>query len=599
MLLSRRLLVSSALLSVVVVPVACGTDHDPRDPGGSSNYGESFIGYKNSSAARDAESNSGSPGANVNGQPYDGDAAYGYGTGGTSAQGGSYGTGGFVGTGGGATGGSLALGGFGGTGLDFRPLGMRPAPSLVTENPFVVASEESTSTFSIDVDTGSYTLARASIRDGVRPQPENIRIEEFLNYFHFHYEQPKGDTPLSLYSEWGDCPWDPARKLLMLGVQGQEVALEDQPPLNLVYLLDVSGSMNAPLKLPLLKRGFRMLTRLLREQDRVSIVTYAGADRVVLEGAGGKQQDKILEALDSLQSGGSTNGAGGIQRAYEIAQKYFIKGGSNRVLLATDGDFNVGLNETSQLVDFIATKRDTGVYLSVYGYGSAPYRDDVGEQLADNGNGIYFYIDGEEETRRAFSYAMSGSLMTVAKDVKLQVEFNPDHVKGYRLIGYENRVLSNSAFSDDSVDAGELGAGLSVTALYEIVPANSSEAIPAALPGTINEVPRTNGTGGENEFGAPLPADFAQVRLRFKRSDANESEVMRMSVNQSAVLPEPSFKFLFAAGVAEFAGQLRGSQYLTDWREEELVEQIELAFALDREGAVKEVRNLLNSASAL
>lgn len=588
---SSRLLVTSAVLGFVLAPLACGTDSAPRDPGGGDAYGESYIGYKNSSETREQQSSSGANSGSASGGA---SASY------DSVQG-EYG---YPGSESPPDPGGASLGGYGGSATDLEVKSIRPPQlSMVRENPFVAAQEESTSTFSIDVDTGSYTLARASLRDGVRPQPENIRIEEFLNYFHFHYEQPTGDKPLSLYTEWGDCPWNEERKLLMLGVQGQEVALEDQPPLNLVYLLDVSGSMSSELKLPLLKRGFRMLTRLLRPEDRVSIVTYAGANRVVLEGASGKEQKKIDQALADLESGGSTNGAGGIQKAYELAQKHFIKGGSNRVLLATDGDFNVGLSETQELVDFIAQKRDTGVFLSVYGYGTAwdggGYRDEVGEQLADNGNGIYFYIDGEEETRRAFGYAMSGSLMTVAKDVKLQVEFNPELVKGYRLIGYENRVLSNAAFSDDSVDAGELGAGLSVTALYEVIPSDSREALPTALSGTVNSVSGAGSAGQDDEFGAPLPADFAQVRLRFKRSQSDESEAMRVSVNQSSVLPRPSFKFFFAAGLAEFAQQLRGSQYLQRWRSEELSDQIELAFALDREGAVKEVHDLFKSASKL
>jgi Ca-activated chloride channel family protein len=324
------------------------------------------------------------------------------------------------------------------------------------------------STFSIDADSGSYTLARAAIRDGVLPDPESVRVEEFLNYFHFHYAQPEADIPLAMYTELGACPWNNQHELLLIGIQGQEVDATSAPPANLVYLLDVSGSMSEASKLPLLKRGFRMLTGQLRAQDRVSIVTYAGQESVVLEGVTGDQKDVIDQALAALESGGSTNGEGGIQKAYQLAEKYFMEGATNRVLLATDGDFNVGLSDVDELVDLIATKRETGVFLSVYGFGSAwdggNYQDEVAEQLADNGNGVYFFIDGEEEARRAFIYTLSGSLITVAKDVKIQVEFNPDRVAGYRLIGYENRLLSNNDFSNDGVDAGELGASMSVTA---------------------------------------------------------------------------------------------------------------------------------------
>jgi Ca-activated chloride channel family protein len=364
-------------------------------------------------------------------------------------------------------------------------------------------------------------------------------------------------------------------------VQGQEVSLEDQPPANLVYLLDVSGSMNDPLKLPLLKRGFRMLSAQLRPQDRVSIVTYAGADRVILDGVPGSSHEKIDAAIVNLESGGSTNGAGGIQKAYEIAQKHFIRGGTNRVLLATDGDFNVGLSEA--------------------GAPSGNYKDEVGEQLADNGDGIYFYIDGPEETQRAFQHTISGSLMTVAKDVKLQVEFNPTFVKGYRLIGYENRVLSNSAFNDDSVDAGELGAGLSVTALYEIIRSNSAESLPQALEGTEPVVPDAGdgATAAQSGFQPVGAHELAQVRLRYKDSDSTESKAMSEGLLSTRRSDTPSFKLLFAAGISEFAMQLRGSQYLPQVRQSALLDQIEIARVLDREGAVLEAQHLIRSAHLL
>jgi len=474
----------------------------------------------------------------------------------------------------------------------------------VVENPFWTTSDTAVSTFSIDADSGSYTLARAAIRDGVLPDPKSVRVEEFLNYFHFHYAQPEQDTPLATYTELGACPWNDKHDLLLLGIQGQEVDTTTAPPANLVYLLDVSGSMSSASKLPLLKRGFRMLTRQLRDQDRVSIVTYAGQERVVLEGVTGDKKNVIDEALSELQSGGSTNGEGGIQKAYELAEKYFIDGGTNRVLLATDGDFNVGLSDVDDLVDLIATKRQTGVFLSVYGFGSAwdggNFQDEVAEQLADNGNGVYFYIDGEEEARRAFIYTLSGSLITVAKDVKLQVEFNPTQVAGYRLIGYENRLMSNTDFSNDSADAGELGASMSVTALYELVPPGAEASMPEPIPGTVPEIPEDDPTAEpEPDYPAMARSDLAQVRIRYKDSDSDVSQLIVRTGDRAMWRDKSSAKFVFAAGVAEFAMVLRGSQYLPAPRGNAIRDQLLLALPLDGEGAVQEASDLVEDALAL
>jgi Ca-activated chloride channel family protein len=449
-------------------------------------------------------------------------------------------------------------------------------------------------------------LTRAAVRDGVLPNPESVRVEEFLNYFHFHYAQPEADIPLAMYTELGACPWNPQHELLLIGIQGQEVDAASAPPANLVYLLDVSGSMSEASKLPLLKRGFRMLTGQLRAQDRVSIVTYAGQESVVLEGVTGDQKDVIDDALAALESGGSTNGEGGIQKAYQLAEKYFIEGGTNRVLLATDGDFNVGLSDVDALVDLIATKRQTGVFLSVYGFGSAwdggNYQDEVAEQLADNGNGVYFFIDGEEEARRAFIYTLSGSLITVAKDVKLQVEFNPERVAGYRLIGYENRLLANNDFSNDSVDAGELGASMSVTALYELVPPGTQGSMPAPIPGTVPEIPEsdpTTVTDPEPQYPPLSRADLAQIRIRYKDSDSDVSKLLVTTEDRSMWRDQSSAKFMFAAGVAEFAMTLRGSQYLPMQRGFAIRDQILLASPLDGEGAVSEAGKLVGDALLL
>jgi Ca-activated chloride channel homolog len=485
-----------------------------------------------------------------------------------------------------------------------------PAPNaavLQPENPFRITESMPASTFAIDVDTGSYTLARAALNQGALPNPSTVRIEEFINYFHLHYAQPAGDVPFSVYSELGECPWDATHQLMLVGIQGQEVPLETQPAANLVFLLDVSGSMNEPAKLPLLKKGFRMLTRLLRPIDKVSIVTYAGADRVVLEGVSGDQKDTINAALDQLTAGGSTNGEGGINRAYAIAQEQFIQGGNNRVILATDGDFNVGLSATEDLAQFISTKRDSGVFLSVYGFGSplGNYQDANAEQLANNGNGVYFFVDGPEEARRAFIHTVTGSLLTVAKDVKLQLEFNPDQVLAYRLIGYENRVLANSDFSNDSVDAGELGAGLSVTALFELVKPGSDAQVPHAAPGTdpleavaASADPAPVAT--EPEFEPVQGKDLVALRIRYKGRDAAVSQLITGRYTEAVLRREaPTKKFSYAAAVAELAMQLRGSQYLPERRTNELYADIEFALPASIDGAVEEFLGLAKKAHGL
>jgi|GEM_PF-2020520 len=591
----------AALLSCAGLAVsACGTDlpqgTTEADPGGNDHYGDDFIGYKTSAASR-AALESGSPGLSSSSG----------GTGSLGVDGAYEGAGGSVPLP--ATGGSPNLGGMGGLPVpENEPASWRDPlrGAAPAENPYFPAAEDAVSTFSIDVDSGSYTLTRASLNAGVLPERSAIRIEEFLNYFHFHYEKPAAGTPLSLYTELGACPWNPAHDLLLLGVQGQDLTLADAPPLNLVFLVDVSGSMAAANKLPLLQSGFRMLARQLRPQDRVSLVTYAGWESVLLSGVHGDEHERIEAAIAGLSSSGSTNGAGGIQKAYELAAEHFIDGGSNRVVLGTDADFNVGISSQEELVAFIAAKRDTGVFLSVYGFGAAwgegNFQDDIAEQLADNGNGIYYYIDTPEEARRAFAESASGSLFTVAKDVKLQVEFNPMHVKGYRLIGYENRVLADGDFSNDAVDAGELGAGLSVTALYEIIPAAAAEGVPPPLSGTVPEsVSAAESSESETtgEFD-PLGADdYVQVRLRYKKSESTESTLEQYAKTLTDRPPSPSYKFLFAAGVTEFASLLLGSQYLESERQDELADQLAKTRILDREGAIHEAEVMLAQALEL
>jgi Ca-activated chloride channel homolog len=618
----------SPLLLALVLAAGCASGGDPNSapaPGsGKANYGEERIGYKFAADARAAEGASPPLGSSSTG----GTASYG-------PSGGLYAGDPWV-SGGGSGGASFAptfpenaaadAGGAlietpedaGAVSADndggaVTPLGTSqllaspPGTPLQPENPFRVAADMPASTFSIDVDTGSYTLARASLNAGFLPDPASVRIEEFLNYFHFHYAQPAAPEPFSVYTELSACPWDPERELLLLGIQGQEVPLVDQPPANLVYLIDVSGSMFPQNRLPLLKSGFRMLTRQLRPQDRVSIVTYAGHESVLLQGVSGADKATILSALDGLEAGGSTNGAGGIQRAYELAEEHFISGGNNRVLLATDGDFNVGLSGAEALSAFIATKRETGVFLSVYGVGEAwgggNYQDGVAEQLADNGNGVYFYIDGPEEARRAFIHTVTGSLLTLAKDVKVQVQFNTDAVRAYRLIGYENRVLSNAAFDNDAVDAGELGAGLSVTALFELIPAGSSAPVPEPLPGTdpLEALVGATPDGADDPELAPVTGDaLVEVRVRYKDRDGDDSKRIATRYARGHIATErPSMKFLFASAVSELAMQLRGSQYLPAHRTRALQDQIRRALPADAEGAVTELHGVATTGHGL
>jgi Ca-activated chloride channel homolog len=329
----------------------------------------------------------------------------------------------------------------------------------ITENPFLETARAPLSTFSIDVDTASYANVRRFLNDGQLPPKDAVRIEELVNYFEYDYPQPVGDVPFSVNTEVAAAPWNTKHKILQIGLQGKKIALDNLPPSNLVFLLDVSGSMNDYNKLPLLKESLRILVNQLKPQDRVAIVVYAGASGLVLPSTSAAEKGEIFAALDNLQAGGSTNGGAGIGLAYTVALNNFIQGGNNRVILATDGDFNVGLSGDDELVNLIENKRRSGVFLSVLGFGSGNLNDSMMEKLADKGNGNYAYIDSRDEARKALGQQVAGTLYTIAKDVKIQVEFNPALVAGYRLIGYENRLLADRDFNDDKKDAGEIGAG--------------------------------------------------------------------------------------------------------------------------------------------
>jgi len=420
----------------------------------------------------------------------------------------------------------------------------------IEENPFLESSRAPLSTFSIDVDTASYANVRRYLNDEQLPPKDAVRIEELINYFEYDYPQPVGDVPFSVNTEVATAPWNAKHKIVQIGLQGKKVSFDNVPPSNLVFLIDVSGSMDSPERLPLVKQGLRLLINQLSNKDRVAIVVYAGASGLVLPSTNNKGE--ILNALNNLEAGGSTNGGAGIQLAYKTALDNFIQGGNNRVILATDGDFNVGLASDKELVSLIENKRKSGVFLSVLGFGSGNLNDSMMEKLADKGNGNYAYIDSVEEAKKALGEQVAGTLYTIAKDVKIQVEFNPAKVAGYRLIGYENRLLADRDFTDDKKDAGEIGAGHSVTALYEIVPAGEK------VENDDIELKYSKIESSNTEFND----EMMTVKLRYKKPDANESKLLTMGVlDKNNTINAASENLRFASAVAEFGLLLRDSRY--------------------------------------
>jgi Ca-activated chloride channel homolog len=422
----------------------------------------------------------------------------------------------------------------------------------IQENDFVAVADDPRSTFSIDVDTASYSNVRRFLAEGRLPPAAAVRIEELVNYFDYDYAKPHGADPFSVQAEVASCPWQPSHRLVRVGLRGKEVAAKEVPPRNLVFLVDVSGSMSTPDRLPLLKQGLRMLAEQIRAQDRVSIVVYAGASGVVLEPTSDRQA--IKDALGRLEAGGSTNGGAGIELAYRTAASTFIKGGINRVILATDGDFNVGTTSQGELTRLIEKKRETGVFLSVLGFGRGNLGDATMELLADKGNGNYAYIDSEAEARKVLVEQAGATLMTIAKDVKIQVEWNPAEVAAYRLVGYENRRLAHADFNDDTKDAGEIGAGHTVTALYEVVPAGAGvepQVDPLRYQATDAALSPAAKTG-----------ELMTVKLRYKQPDGNTSKLLSVAVRDGdRALEDSSDDFRFAAAVAELGLLLRGSKW--------------------------------------
>ncbi|HET6348477.1 MAG TPA: von Willebrand factor type A domain-containing protein [Candidatus Krumholzibacteria bacterium] len=420
------------------------------------------------------------------------------------------------------------------------------------ENEFLPVIDNPVSTFSIDVDRASYANARRYIRGGQWPPASAVRIEEFLNYFDYDLPEPAGDDPFSITTEITGCPWTPEHRLVRIALHGRDIDAEKLPPSNLVFLIDVSGSMQPPNKLPLLRSAFPLLVRQLRAQDRVAIVVYAGASGLALDSTPGDHKKEILDAIERLQSGGSTAGGAGIVLAYKVAREHLMKHGNNRVILATDGDFNVGVTSDGELVKLIEDERESGVFLTVLGVGDGNLQDAKMEKLADHGNGNYSYLDDVFEAQKVFVHEMGGTLVTIAKDVKIQVEFNPDRVASYRLIGYENRMLKREDFENDRKDAGEMGAGHSVTALYEIEPAAASEQDTHALRYTETHV----------RHDAAHRDELFAVRLRFKKPDGSTSrQVERIVTEGGTEFADASGETRFAAAVAEFGLLLRDSAF--------------------------------------
>ncbi|MCR6662425.1 MAG: VWA domain-containing protein [Luteimonas sp.] len=457
------------------------------------------------------------------------------------------------------------------------------------DNPVQRVAEQPVSTFSIDVDTGSYSNVRRMIRQGVRPPADAVRAEEFINYFSYGHPGPTSlDTPFRATTEIASAPWNANRHLLMIGIKGFDVDKSELPPANLVFLIDTSGSMHSPDKLPLLKQSFAELTRQLRPQDRVSIVVYAGSAGLVLPPTTGDRKDEILAALDRLQAGGSTNGGDGIRLAYAMAKQAYVKGGVNRVILATDGDFNVGTVDGGSLETMVADQRKHGIALTTLGFGQGNYNDHLAERLADAGDGNHAYIDTLQEARKVLVEEMSSTLLTIAQDVKIQVEFNPALVAEYRLIGYENRMLAREDFANDKVDAGDIGAGHEVTALYEITLAGSgAERLPPLRYGDTKTA--GNATSGE----------LAHLRLRYKRPGESDSRLIETPVLRSAIRTQPSETMRFAATVAAWADALRGGKHLDAWNWQSILASANATQGSDRWKLRAEFTELVDASRAL
>lgn len=462
----------------------------------------------------------------------------------------------------------------------------------ISENIFHDAQRNPLSTFSIDVDAASYSNVRRFINIGQRPPKDAVRIEEMINYFDYDYEQPKGDDPFSIYTEIASAPWNVMHKLVHIGLQGKSIPTDNLPPSNLVFLIDVSGSMSDPNKLPLLKASFKMLVEQLRAQDKVAIVVYAGAAGLVLEPTSGADKKKIIEALDNLEAGGSTAGGAGINLAYSVAKQHFKTDGNNRVILATDGDFNIGESSNASMERLIEEKRKDGIFLTVLGYGMGNYKDSKMETLADKGNGNYAYIDNILEAQKVLVNEFGGTLFTIAKDVKLQIEFNPAKVKAYRLIGYENRMLKNEDFNNDKKDAGELGSGHTVTALYEI--------IPVGVDSEFYKIDELKYQTSKIDPSAFKSKELMTVKFRYKKPDEDVSKLITHSLlDESISEKKTSENFRWSAAVAGFGMILRESEFVKGYAIDQTLQLAQSAKGIDKDGYRIEFINMIKSQGLL
>lgn len=463
----------------------------------------------------------------------------------------------------------------------------------IVENPFLKTNDNPLSTFSIDVDAASYANIRRFINDGRLPPAGAVRIEEMINYFNYNYPQPQDDAPFSINAEIAGCPWNAQHKLVMIGLQGKKISTQNLPASNLVFLIDVSGSMNEPDKLPLVQLSLKLLVDQLRPQDKVALVVYAGNAGLVLPSTSGEEKIKIKDAIDALEAGGSTAGGAGIQLAYKAARNNFIKGGNNRVILCTDGDFNVGQSSEDELQTLIEEERSSGVFLSVLGFGTGNYQDAKMQTLADKGNGNHNYIDNISEAKKVFVNEFGGTLFTIAKDVKLQIEFNPEKVQAYRLIGYENRLLNKEDFNDDKKDAGELGSGHTVTALYELIPAGIKDTMLKDVDALRYQKIKPLSKRNFND-------EVMNIKLRYKKPDGDKSILIEHPLkDENIAFSSTSDNFRFATAVAAFGMLLRNSEYKGVADFSTVRDMAQSAIANDEEGYRNEFINLVKKASSL
>jgi Ca-activated chloride channel family protein len=462
--------------------------------------------------------------------------------------------------------------------------------SSLTRNIFHSPLTEPLSTFSIDVDTAFYSQLRSMINSRRLPSPNSVRIEELINYFDYDYPEPAKGKDFTVFTELGKNPWNEERQLMHIGIKGRKIDMRDAPPSNLVFLIDVSGSMRDHNKLPLVKESMKLLAKQMRPQDRIAIAVYAGSAGLVLPSADGNQSRDIIAALDRLQAGGSTAGGAGIQLAYRTAESNFIKNGNNRVILCTDGDFNVGVSSTADLTKMIEEYRTKGIFLSILGFGMGNYKDNRMEELSNKGNGNYAYIDSIREAKKVLVDQMAGTLYTIAKDVKLQIEFNPAYVKAYRLIGYENRMLNTEDFIDDTKDAGELGAGHTVTAIYEIIPRGSDEKI-----ADVDDLKYQRTTISGKGF-----SELATVKLRYKKPDKDVSTPLDVSVHSNPLTPDKcSDNFNWSAAVAGFGMLLSDGAELGDLNWKIVQNLARKSIGEDREGWRSEFIQMINAVAEL